>query len=140
MESASKISMSPEIIIEAKFMLQALFLGMILLFLYELLSIIRQVFPHGRFVLAAEDLLYWSANTFLIFKLLFKYNFGIIRWFVILGVCLGMLICKAALGKNFVTRISRKIKAFFHNIGKKADCLRKYLSKYVKILEKRSDK
>lgn len=140
MEPASKISMSQEIIIEAQFMLQALFLGMILFLLYDFLIIARRVVKHGKLSMGVEDMLYWIANTFLIFKLLFKYNFGIIRWFVILGVGLGMLICKLALGEWFVRIMSEKIGDFLKFVKKVIISMKNKANKYVKILEKKSDK
>ena len=121
MEQSSKISMSPEIITEAEFMLQSLFLGLILYLLYELIQISRQVVRHGKVSLGLEDVLYWMTNTYLIFKLLFKYNYGIIRWFVILGVGIGMLICKFTLREWFVKYVAmflEKIIKFFKKVKK----------------------
>lgn len=140
MEPASKIGMSPEIMIEARFMLQALFLGMVLFLLYDVLRIIRRVFKHGKWAMGIEDLIYWMANTYLIFKLLFKYNYGIIRWFVILGVGLGMLICKLALGEWFVDFVSKNIKKVLKPLYKVKISIKKYYDNRVKRLEKKADK
>lgn len=140
MEPASKIGMSPEIMIEARFMLQALFLGMVLFLLYDVLRIIRRVFKHGKWAMGIEDLIYWMANTYLIFKLLFKYNYGIIRWFVILGVGLGMLICKLALGEWFVDFVSKNIKKVLKPLYKVKISIKKYYDNRVKRLEKKANK
>lgn len=118
MEPASKVGMSPEIVGEALFMLQALFLGLVLYFLYDCLRVFRRVVAHGKLSTGVEDFLYWMLNTYLIFKLLFKYNYGIIRWFVILGVACGMLVCKLTLGNWFVKYSSKCIKKIFSPIKK----------------------
>lgn len=136
MEQSSKISMSPEIITEAEFMLQALFLGLILYFLYEIIQISRRVINHGKLSMGIEDVLYWMTNTYLIFKLLFKYNFGVVRWFVILGVGTGMLICKLTLGEWFVNKISEVLRKIVGKIKKAIFSIKKPL----KRLEKKCDK
>ena len=98
--------MSSEIVYEARFMLEALCLGMILSALYDFIRIVRRVFPHGKALIGTEDFLYWMCNTYLIFRLLFKYNYGVIRWFAILGVIFGMLLYRAALGNRLVKLVS----------------------------------
>ena len=136
MEQSSKISMSPEIILEAEFMLQALFLGMILYFMYEMIKISRIVIPHGKVSMGLEDVFYWLGNTYLIFKLLFKYNYGIIRWFVIFGVGAGMLICKLTLGGWFEKKVSHVLSKILHFLKKVIFSIKKPL----KRLEKNGDK
>lgn len=140
MEQSSKISMSPEILVEAEFMLQALFLGLILYFLYELIKIFRKVIPHGKVSMGFEDVFYWLGNTYLIFKLLFKYNYGIIRWFVILGVGTGMLICKITLGEWFEKYISLGISKVIEIWKKVINSIKKLINKSQKGVEKSSDK
>lgn len=140
MEQSSKISMSPEIITEAEFMLQALFLGLILYFLYEIIQISRRVLPHGKVAMGIEDVLYWLTNTYLIFKLLFKYNFGVIRWFVILGVGVGMLICKLTLGEWFVNRISGFLSKIVKFVEKVIFSIKIIIKKPIKRLEKKRDR
>jgi len=134
-EPASKISLSPDIVIEAKFMLQALFLGMVLYFLYEIIIIIRNVFTHGKLSTGLEDFLYWITNTYLIFKLLFKYNYGIIRWFVILGVASGMLLCKLVLRSWFVNFFTKLFKNIVEKVQKAINFIKKHI-KINKTLEK----
>lgn len=140
MESASKIGMSPDVILEARFMLQALFLGLILYLLYEGIRIIRRVISHGRVSMGIEDFLYWMINTYLIFKLLFKYNYGVIRWFVILGVATGMLICKLTLREWFVDIISKGINKIISPIKKVIITIKKKCNNIVKRVEKKADK
>lgn len=140
MEQSSKISMSPEIILEAEFMLQALFLGMILYFMYEMIKISRIVLPHGKISMGLEDVFYWLGNTYLIFKLLFKYNYGIIRWFVILGVGVGMLICKLTLGEWFEKKVSCVLSKIISFVKKVIFSIVKFIKKPLKRLEKSDDK
>lgn len=140
MEQSSKISMSPEIITEAEFMLQALFLGMILYFLYEMIKISRAVIPHGKVSMGLEDVCYWLGNTYLIFKLLFRYNYGIIRWFVILGVAVGMLICKFTLGEWFSKYVSLVLSKIIGFVKKVIFSIKKFIKKPRKRLEKSHNK
>ncbi len=110
--------MSPEIVWEARFVLESLCLGMILHGAYDLIRIVRRVFPHGKAAVGTEDFLYWMFHTCLVFRLLFKYNYGVIRWFAIAGVFLGMLLYHGALGDRLVQPSARYLRWLVTQIEK----------------------
>lgn len=76
---------------EGSLLLVSLLFGMVLMLLYDILRIIRHMWKHGTFLLAAEDILYWLFCAVGIFAMLYRENDGLLRWFVLGGVAMGML-------------------------------------------------
>lgn len=50
--------------------------GVLILFVYDLLRVLRRVFPRGAVLVGIEDLLYWCAAGILIFYMIFTKNSG----------------------------------------------------------------
>ncbi|TGY91977.1 spore cortex biosynthesis protein YabQ [Petralouisia muris] len=86
------MQVSAGIIKEADVLLASFFTGMILLFVYDLLRIMRRLISHKAWVTGAEDLLFWIGSAIALFAMLYRENSGYIRGFVIGGVLVGMLI------------------------------------------------
>ncbi len=60
-------------------------LGVEMSLLYDLLRMIRRVFPCNRLILACMDVLFWGFTAFRTFYLMHTYSNGTLRWFAILG-------------------------------------------------------
>lgn len=90
------IEVSAEIIKEADVLLASAFTGALILFVYDLLRIIRRLIPHKSCVVGAEDLLFWIGGAVALFTTLYRENSGYIRGFAIMGVLIGMLIYNLA--------------------------------------------
>ncbi len=58
---------------------------------YDLLLIHRGVCRLGNVMTGIQDVLYWLAGCICIFSMIYHTNDGIIRWFVLAGIFLGML-------------------------------------------------
>ena len=83
--------MSGRILAEAALFGKSFLWGMGLTFLYEGWHLLRRLVRHGSFAVAVEDLLYWLTYAFLLFRMFYLENDGIIRGFALLAVLLGMM-------------------------------------------------
>lgn len=86
------MEVSAEILREADVLLAAFGTGALLLFVYDLLRIIRKILPHKMWLVGAEDLIFWIGSAIVLFAMLYRENSGYIRGFVIGGVLVGMLL------------------------------------------------
>lgn len=66
--------------------------GILLMLLYDILRIFRRMTRHKTFLLAVEDVIYWMICAVGIFAMLYRENDGLLRWFVLAGVAVGMLL------------------------------------------------
>lgn len=82
--------------------LQSVLTGGALLFCYDFLRAFRRAFPHSPLLVAAEDLLYWMGSGFFVFVAIYRWNQGIPRFFLFLGVFLGVLLCSLTVSAFFV--------------------------------------
>lgn len=98
--------MNEAIIKELDLFLISILWGSILLIIYDSLRIFRKLIKHNNCTRSLEDILYWILSGFLIFKMMYKHNNGIIRGFTILGMFLGMIIYKILLSDFLVKNIS----------------------------------
>ncbi len=94
---------------ESRFLLHALYLGVFLTFVYDLLRIFRRVVPHRRFFVSAEDLLFWIYCGGEVFLLLYFESNGEFRWFAIWGALTGMLLYRRLVSPFLVTYVSRAL-------------------------------
>lgn len=65
--------------------------GILLMLGYDILRIFRRIIKHGAILMAVEDAIYWIACALGIFAMLYQENDGLLRWFVLAGIALGML-------------------------------------------------
>lgn len=75
---------------EAGLLLFSFLFGIGLMLLYDMVRIFRHMKKHGTVWMAAEDTLYWLICAVGIFAMLYAQNDGLLRWFVLGGVALGM--------------------------------------------------
>lgn len=84
--------MSETIYYEIRLLTASACLGLGLMMVYDCLRVFRMVIPHSSLWTGMEDTFYWLASSFATFRLLFGQNDGILRWYAIAGVLLGMLL------------------------------------------------
>lgn len=77
---------------ENTFLCHAFLLGIVITFVYDLLRILRRVFPHGSLLISLEDLLFWIYCGVEVFLLMYHESNGVLRWFAVLGAVLGMVL------------------------------------------------
>lgn len=76
------------------FLLHALVMGIFITFVYDLFRILRRVFPHGRFMVALEDMIFWAYCAAEVFLLMYRMSDGKLRWFAVLGAMAGIFLYK----------------------------------------------
>ncbi len=86
------MEVSAGILKEADVLLAAFLMGALLLFVYDILRIVRRLVAHKTWVVGMEDLIFWIGSGLALFAMLYQENSGYIRGFVIGGVLLGMLL------------------------------------------------
>ena len=100
---------------EAGLLLASFLFGIALMMLYDVLRIFRHMQKHGTFLTAVEDILYWLICAIGIFALLYRENGGLLRWFVLGGVALGMLFENGCISP-WVVRLAVKILRIWQKI------------------------
>lgn len=136
-----------DIAAELSFLLHSLILGMLIMVLYDVLRIFRKLVKHSVWVTAFEDLIYWLICGVCIFLMLYQENSGDLRWFVVAGISVGMLLYNGTISTLLNDRIAKAIQFFFRILAKIIGVIfwpvRKFLGitkKAAKIVEKRGQK
>lgn len=89
---------------------ECLLLGAGLMFLYDILRIIRIVIKHSIVIISIEDVLYWIVAGVLMFMLLYKEDAGSIRWFAVALTAGGMLIYNSGISRFVVPVVGKCIR------------------------------
>lgn len=111
---------------EFKFAGECFLLGIILMFIYDIIKLVRIIIRHQNWLVAAEDLVYWFMSGSLMFLLLYKEDAGSIRWFSIGFTLIGMCVYFLAISRNIMPlierawkRYSKKVQRLLQKIKKK---------------------
>ena len=88
------------------FVLHSFLTGIQIAVVYDLLRILRRVFPHKRFLVSIEDLIFWIGTAAEVFLLLYRENNGKLRWYTVMGAGLGLFLYERLLGRYGVKWIS----------------------------------
>lgn len=94
--------MSELVTTEFVLFLYAAYFGVEIAFAYDLLRIFRRVVGHNRLAMAFEDFLYWLWVGVKAFLMLYEYHNGSLRFYTILGVCIGIFLYTVSVGTLFV--------------------------------------
>lgn len=104
---------------EALFFLVSVSTGALLLFGYDLLRALREVFPERKGILAAGDFLYWCLAGIGAFCMVFQKNSGALRGFCVAGMLLGMLFYHKSVSRwilRLFTSVLRAVSTVFGKI------------------------
>ena len=107
---------------ENLYLIYAVYTGIYITFLYDLLRIFRRVVKHGSFAVSLEDVGFWVYCASKVFMLMYRYSNGLIRWYAVLGALAGMFVYKKAVSRYFVKYTSLfflKIKGFLGSLFRK---------------------
>lgn len=115
---------------QVQFILLMTMSGMSLMAGYDVLRLVRWLFPHGQIGIAVEDIVYWSIVSVPIFYLFLEFHDGIIRWYGLVSVFGGIVLYEYGLSRP----VRYKIATFAGRIR------RKWRKKWEKIREKRRQK
>lgn len=109
-------------------MLHACCLGIMISFVYDVIRIVRRVFPHGKGMVALEDLVFWIFCTVWTFLFLYHVSNGECRWFSVLGAVLSIVFYEKLLGRHFVygtsVILTKLLRLFCKKPSKKVDVLK----------------
>ena len=104
---------------QASLLLDSIFVGMVIMALYDGLRLFRRIIKHVSYIRDFEDLIFWIIGGFMVFSLVYSKNDGNIRWFIIAGVGVGMYLYYIAFGRFLVKYTARYINKIINIILKK---------------------
>ncbi len=104
---------------QASVLLDSVFIGMIIMALYDVLRLFRRVVRHKRFLRDFEDFIFWIIGGFIVFSLVYSRSDGNIRWFIIVGVSFGAYIYYISFGCFLVKYIAKYVNKLINNLLKK---------------------
>lgn len=110
--------MSPQIVEETLFMYHSVLLGITAAVIYDMIRIFRRIVRHNRFFLSLEDILYWVFCAWEVFYLLYRESSGVLRWFAILGIALGMFLYLISVSRFVVHFVSEALNRILLILGK----------------------
>lgn len=118
---------------ELLFFARSFLLGFLLRLGYEPLILVRKLFRHPKLVVDVQDILFWTAGSFLMFGLLFRENNGTPRLFSLVGILAGMILYQLGPG--------RLTGALFNKLRRKShEWKRIYQEKRKDRIQKRKDR
>ena len=119
---------------ENEFLLHALFMGIFITFIYDLLRIFRRVVPHRGFFVSAEDLFFWIYCGEEVFLMMYHESDGTLRWFAVLGALAGMFLYRKLVSPFFVKYVSMALNWLLRLLGR----VLSWLSRPLKYLFRRT--
>lgn len=132
---------------ELLFFARSFLLGFLLRLSYEPLILVRKLFRHPKLVVDVQDILFWTAGSFLMFGLLLRENNGTPRLFSLVGILAGMILYQLGPGRltgalfNKLRRKSREWKRIYQE--KRKDRIQKRkdrIQKHKDRIQKRKDR
>lgn len=128
---------------ENEFLLHALYMGIFITFVYDLLRIFRRVVPHRGFFVSAEDLFFWIYCGGEVFLLMYHESDGTLRWFAVLGALAGMFLYRKLVSPFFVKYASLALNRAFKLLGKAIRWLCRplwYVCRMIKATAQRAER
>ena len=89
--------MSQSIVDEIMFLLDSFFFCLVITCVYDSFLILRRLIRHNMLLISLEDLVFWIACAVSVYYVLYEENNGILRWFAVVGACVGMIAYKKTL-------------------------------------------
>ena len=77
---------------ETEFIFHAIYMGIFITFVYDILRVLRRVIPHPDFLVSLEDMGFWIYCAVKVFLLMYHESNGTLRWFAICGALAGMFL------------------------------------------------
>ncbi len=84
--------------IQLGMLLVSLALGALMGFSYDIIRIFRRLINHNLFFVSVEDMIYWLVWTIIVLDKIYVYNYGQIRFYIIVGLMIGLLAYKYTIG------------------------------------------
>ena len=110
--------------------------GFIIGLLFDFFRILRKSFKTPNIVTYIEDILFWLLTEYLLLYSIFTFNNGEIRFFIFLGIGIGIILYMLTLSK-YLIQINVFIIKTFKNLTKKIINISKKFVKKGGILNKK---
>lgn len=91
----------------------SLLYGLGLMFCYDFLRVFRGIVRHGKFSIVLEDWLFWIVAAFLVFQMVFAMNYGMLRFFFVGSLIVGMWLYRKLVGDHFLRGMSALVSWLF---------------------------
>ena len=120
---------------EINMFLEAAWSGMLIAVAYDVLRILRRIVKHWDWVVTVEDYLFWVIIGILVFAMIFQWNDGIVRGYVIVTLVFGAYLYHAAFSELLV-KCASKILNFILTIllKKPLKCFKIIVTRIWKLL------
>ena len=125
--------MSLQVKVQFSLFLISIFWGVLLVPAYDGLRLIRKLVKHSVLITSLEDVIFWVCAGIKVFSLIYQYNNGMMRSFIILGMSLGVCLYLIIISPILLT-ITYKILNFILEFIKK---IVKYCLKPLKKIVKK---
>ena len=76
--------------------------GLIIGFLFDFFRILRKSFKTKDFVTYIEDIIFWALTGFIVLYSIFVFNNGEIRFFIFLGIALGVVLYMTVFSSSII--------------------------------------
>lgn len=100
---------------QAKLFILMIIIGFSSGFFYDVLRIIRRTVKHNNIIMNIEDILYWAGVTFAVFYIMLIKNNGEVRFYVIIGILIGMILYFLTIS-TYVLKVSMTVINFFKKV------------------------
>ncbi len=84
------------------FLLHAFYVGLVIIFVYDWLLVLRKVFVHGGWLVSLEDLGFWIFCALYVFSWMYRESNGTLRWFAVAAAITAMFLYKKTLSPLFI--------------------------------------
>lgn len=89
--------------------------GLIIGFLFDIFRILRISFKTKDFVTYIQDIIFWIITGFIVLYSVFVFNNGEIRFFIFLGIIIGIILYMTMLS-NYIIKVNVEVIYFFKKI------------------------
>ncbi len=90
--------------------------GIAIMFAYDILIILREAIKLPAAFIVLEDILFWSASACAEFYVIYRFNEGMIRFYAVMALFLGMIVLQRVIGRYMVKKVTFFIK-LLKNVG-----------------------
>ena len=89
--------------------------GFVIGLVYDFFRVLRIVVTHRQWLVQLEDVIYWVAVSLLMFYFMLHQNYGEIRFFIIIGAAIGVVIYFCSISPVFI-KISVAVIEFLQRV------------------------
>ena len=111
----------------------AVILGCTVIFSYDCIRVFRRVLKHKQWLTAVEDFIFWVTWAMVVYRMLYRFDYGSIRSYSIVGMIFGICLYGFCISRYFVKYLSLVFNYIRQKIAKTLSKLLKKIAKAVRI-------